>query len=155
MKGMGFPHNTMKWTWFPHNLAIHCSCQYYSKSYSITEKNRQVLRELQILGDTSVDKADYGSILHASSQFMLCCYGLRECADLNEARVRSWERKMSRNVLEPPKMRSLPPTEVAFYENVLRAHLAAALMKGSINPDPPALSPTKHGWYTLPTYILL
>ena len=39
---------------------------------------------------------------------------------------------------------------MAFYENVVRAHLAAALMKGSINPDPPALSPTKHIWYTLP-----
>ena len=46
---------------------------------------------------------------------------------------------------------SLPPYEVAFYENVLRAHLAAAIMKGSINPDPSALSPTEHGWYTLPS----
>ena len=76
-------------------------------------------------------------IQRASSKFILSCYGLSACADLTEARVRSWERKMGRNVLEPPKLKSLPPTIVAFHHNVLRAHQAAAIMKGSLNPDPP------------------
>ena len=87
-------------------------------------------------------------IQRASSKFILSCYGLSACADLTEARVRSWERKMGRNVLEPPKLKSLPPTVEAFNQNVLRAHLAASIMKGSLNPDPPPLSPKDYGWYT-------
>ena len=75
-------------------------------------------------------------IQRASSKFILSCYGLSACADLTEARVRSWERKMGRNVLEPPKLKSLPPTVEAFNQNVQRAHLAASIMKGSLNPDP-------------------
>ena len=55
---------------------------------------------------------------------------------------------MGRIVLEPPKLKSLPPTVAAFQQNVLRAHLAAAIMKGSLNPDPPPLSPNDYGWYT-------
>ena len=55
---------------------------------------------------------------------------------------------MARNVLEPPKLKSLPPTEIPFRQNVLRAHIVAVIMKGSLNPDPPALSPTDHGRYS-------
>ena len=57
------------------------------------------------------------------------------------------EKKMARNVLEPPKLKSLPPTEVLFRQNVLRAHLAAATMKVCLNPDPPQLITTEFGWY--------
>ena len=90
---------------------------------------------------------DVDTIQKACSWFLLQCYHLPECLDLNEARVRSWEKKMARNVLEPPKLKSLPPTEVSFRQNVLRAHLAAATMTGSLNPDPPQLITTEFGWY--------
>ena len=102
-----------------------------------------------------MDTTDYPIILEAATKFVLLCYGLNDCADINEARVRSWERKMSRNVLEPPKLRSLPPTKEAFYQNVLHVHFAAAVMKGSLQPDPPSLSPLDHGWYTMPDCEML
>ena len=66
---------------------------------------------------------------------------------LEVLRVHAWEKKMKNNSLEPPKLCALPPTEMAFRENVLRAHLAAATMKNSLSPDPPALLATEHGWY--------
>ena len=62
---------------------------------------------------------------------------------------------MQKNSLEAPKLCSLPPTEAAFRENVLRAHYAAAIMKSSLNPDPPTLSPTKHGWYLAEDFHIL
>ena len=55
---------------------------------------------------------------------------------------------MALNVLEPPKLKSLPPTEVLFRQNVLRVHLAAATMKVCLNPDPPQLITTEFGWYS-------
>ena len=33
-------------------------------------------------------------------------------------------------------------------ENVLRAHLAAAIMKSSLDSDPPNLNPEQYGWHT-------
>ena len=81
---------------------------------------------------------DVDTIQKACSWFLLQCYHLPECLDLNEAHVRSWEKKMARKVLEPPK-------HFLFRQNVLRAHLAAATMKVYLNPDPPQLITTEFG----------
>ena len=54
---------------------------------------------------------------------------------------------MARNALEPPKLCSLPPTDVSFNQNILRAHLAAAIMKSSLRPDTPNLNPEQYGWH--------
>ena len=40
-----------------------------------------------------------------------------------------------------------PPTETAFRENALHGHLAVAIWRDCLKTDPPALDPTKHGWY--------
>ena len=91
---------------------------------------------------------DVDTIQKACSWFLLQCYHLPECSDLNEAHVRSWE-KIACNVLEPPKLKSLlPHTEISLRQNVLRVHLAAATMKGCLNPDPPQLITTEFGWYS-------
>ena len=70
-------------------------------------------------------------------QFILECYGMGNYPNLHDARVQAWEKKMKRNSLVPPKLCALPPTEAAFQQNVLRAHLAAATMFDCHNPSPP------------------
>ena len=62
---------------------------------------------------------------------------------------------MARNALEPPKLCSLPPTDVSFNQNILRAHLAAAIMKSSLRPDPPNLNPEQYGWHCPDGFELL
>ena len=62
---------------------------------------------------------------------------------------------MARNVLEPPKLKSFSPTEIQYRQNVLRVHLAAATMKGCLNPDPPQLITTEFGWYQLEGFDIL
>ena len=109
-----------------------------------SEKNEEVVKNLQCLGDITKDLRE---VEEAASNFMLAVYGFSQCSSLTEARVLSWQRKMRRNVLEPPKLKSLPPTQPTFNENVKRAHLAAAVMKHSLQPDPPPLVTTDCGWY--------
>lgn len=89
----------------------------------------------------------YDKLMAEARTFILACYKMGECESLNEARVKSWQNKMRRNALDPPKLCSLPPTETAFRENVLRAHLAATVWHDCLKSDAPVLDPTKHGWY--------
>lgn len=45
-----------------------------------------------------------------------------------------------------PKLQLLPPTTVAFKENVKRAHLQYSLWKSVVKGEPPALDPCDFGW---------
>ena len=104
---------------------------------------KEFIERLKVLGDTA---SDLQVIQRAATDMTLCHYGFSRCRTLSEARVLSWEKKMGRNALEPPKLCSLPPTDTAFAQNILRAHHAAAIMKSSLNQDPPMLDPKKFGW---------
>ena len=99
------------------------------------------------MGDLTLEPAEYYKLFDAARKFILRCYKLGLCKTLHEARVHAWEKKMKNNSLESPKLCALPPTEMEFRENVLRLHLAAATMKNTLSPDPPALVATEHGWY--------
>ena len=101
--------------------------------------------EFRAFGDSSLPPDQYHQLIDEARAFILACYNNRECRTLNEARVNTWNKKTCRKTLEPPKLCSLPPTDNAFRENALRAHLAAAIMREAVNPDPPALTPTDHG----------
>lgn len=103
--------------------------------------------EFRLFGDSSVPMNEYNKVLAEARAFILACYNMRDCESLSEARVKVWQNKMKRKVLEPPKLCSLPPTETAFRENALRAHLAVCVMLSCLENDPPSLDPTKHGWY--------
>lgn len=102
-----------------------------------------MISSLNLLGDRA---ADLSNIRKAAIATTLCNYGMSNCNTLSYARVASWERKMARNALEPPKLCSLPPTDISFEQNILRAHLAAAVMKSSLDQDPPKLNPEQYGW---------
>ena len=93
--------------------------------------------KLKHLGDSSLKKPAYTEMFDEARQFILECYGMGNCPSLHDARVQAWEKKMKRNSLVPPKLCALPPTEAAFQQNVLRAHLAAATMFDCHNPSPP------------------
>ena len=100
-----------------------------------------------MFGDSSLPAEQYHKLLVEAQAFIWACYNMSDCESLNTARVKVWNNKMRRNALEPPKLCSLPPTELAFRENALRGHLAASIMLDCLKAEAPSLSPTDHGWY--------
>ena len=79
----------------------------------------------------------YSQLFAEARAFILACYNMSDCASLNVARIQVWKNKKKRNSLEPPKLCSLPPTEAAFRENALRAHMALAIWLDCLKRDPP------------------
>ena len=98
-------------------------------------------------GNSALPMDQYSKLFAEARAFILACYSMRDCTSLNEARFLVWKNKMKRNSIESPKLCSLPPTEAAFSENVLRAHIAVAIWRDCLTRDPPTLNPTEHGWY--------
>ena len=100
-----------------------------------------------VFGDSLLPVEQYHRMLAEARSFIFACYKMSGCRSLNEVRVKTWQDKMRRNTLEPPKLCSLPPTEAAFRENALRGHLAVAIQRDCLKTDAPDLASTEHGWY--------
>ena len=90
-----------------------------------------------MFGDSSLPAEQYHKLLVEAQAFIWACYNMSDCESLNTARVKVWNNKMRRNALEPPKLSSLPPTELAFRENALRGHLAASIMLDCLKAEAP------------------
>ena len=86
-----------------------------------------------LLGDPSLPVISYSQMIAEAIQFILACYNL-SAETMTEARVESWTVKMRRNTLEPP--------------NVICTFLLA-VWRRALQPNPPCLNPTDHGWSQL------
>ena len=53
---------------------------------------------------------------------------------------------VDKNVTKAPELKSPPPTQEAFEENVKQAHIQTAIWKSALNSEPPALDPVEFGW---------
>lgn len=76
---------------------------------------------------------------------MLSCYGHSGCASMTDARQKVWKTKVSRTICSALNLCSLPRTNEAFKENVLRAHMQVAMWKTSDKSEPAAPDPLQHG----------
>lgn len=85
-------------------------------------------------------------VLKQATQFMLACYSHPECSSLTEARQKIWSTKVASQIASAPKLQSLPPTNEAFLQNVLRAHLQVAIWRKSADRHPPNLNPEDYGF---------
>ena len=59
---------------------------------------------------------------------------------------RHGQNKLGRKTALAPAIASLPPTDEAFLENVLRAYLQVAIWLHALDMHPPTLEPTDYGW---------
>ena len=62
---------------------------------------------------------------------------------MSEIRYKFWAAKCEYTVGSAPPIHSLPPSNEAFTENVIRAHLQACTWKAAVLPDLPSLDPIK------------
>ena len=98
---------------------------------------------LDALGNIS---SSVEEVMSQATAFMLYCYGHPECSSLTEARQKIWSAKVASNVASAPKLKSLPPTNESFLQNVLRAHLQVAVWRNCADRNPPDLDPEYHGF---------
>lgn len=98
---------------------------------------------LMFLGEVDKSLTD---ISPECTAFILACYNQSACCSLTEARHKIWSSKVSRSTASAPKLKTLPPTNEAFLENVVRAHIQVAIWKNALRATPPALDPTNWGW---------
>jgi len=101
-------------------------------------------RQLNYLGDLDAELPD---VISEATAFFAACYGSQETEDMSAIRFDVWSSKMANKKLtSAPELKTLPPTTVAFIQHVLRAHLQAAIWRAALDPDPPLIDPTSHGW---------
>lgn len=144
----------------PGLLAAHAltGCDTVASYYGIGKgKALKVLRmgkcSLSLLGDTSIPMDQYGKVIEEAGRFLLACYNLSGAADLTAARKMAWRTKIARSISEPPRLCLLPPTSEAFHQNAVWAHLQVATWKDSLDPNPPTLQPSQHGWTCVGTML--
>ena len=92
---------------------------------NILEKNKY---PLTLLGDLNAEWAD---VLKQSTRFTAACYGYPECESLSDFRYKVWISKTGNRTTTAPKLCSLPPADMAFEQNVKRAHLQTATWKAA------------------------
>ena len=101
-------------------------------------------RQLSDLGNSRAALAD---VVQESTAFIAACYGYDEAATMSDVRFKMWKVKTEKaNTVSAPKLMSLPPTNVSFQPNVLRAHLQCCIWKHADEANPPDIDPTMHGW---------
>ena len=81
-----------------------------------------------------------------ATPLILACYGQAKFTSLTGPRQQMWANKVDLGMAGAPKLTSLPPTNEAFNENVVRTHLQVAVWRNALQPDPPAIDPTAFGW---------
>ena len=101
--------------------------------------------DLDLLGRSS-DKSSFPLVQKQATQFILACYGKSKCTSLTDARRHVWSEKVSKARASAPAIASLPPTDEAFKQNVLRAHFQLSVWLNALQRDPLPLQPTDYGW---------
>ena len=98
-------------------------------------------------------QADWSNAMEQATKFIVECYGQPKATSMSEARVSVWTAQIGkRGMTHVPKLASLPPTTIAFSENVRRAHLHTFIWKNALQLDPQSLEPTDYGWTTEASY---
>jgi hypothetical protein len=92
-------------------------------------------------------KEDIETVKTQATAFICAAYGssVKSCTSMTECRVKLWGLKTGRT---SAKLCSLPPTDAAFLQHVLRAHLQVAIWKSALHESPPDIDPTEYGWNT-------
>ena len=97
---------------------------------------------LDAVGDTS---ADLATAVEQATLFISDCYGFQSNS-MTDCRIHSWYQKTSKARKTAPLLKTLPPTDEAFKENVKRAILQILQWYATMEPNPPTLDVTLYGW---------
>ena len=93
-------------------------------------------------------EANLNVVVEEAKRFISACYGIENNTDLPHARYVIWKKITVSGKLTSQNLmlRSLPPTDEAAKENILRAHYITNLWYNSLQSDPPEKDPCLYGW---------
>ena len=94
--------------------------------------------KLKVFSDPEANERDW---LKAGTEFLSSLYGGLKSPSLNHLRFTLFSRKK-----EPPKIRSLPPTDEAAVNHVKRARLQVLMWRAADQTEPPKLHISEFGW---------
>ena len=80
-------------------------------------------------------------VLKAGTNFLASLYGSAQVSDLNSLRYQVFSKKK-----DPPKIKTLPPTNAAAAEHIRRAHLQTLIWYAADQMGPPDVDISKYGW---------
>ena len=124
---------------------------FYGIGKSTVFKVLKAGKQLKLLGDSDTPLT---CLYNESARFLSSCYGYPDEENMETLRFRVWSNKMANSKLNSaPQLKILPPTQSVFELHVARAHLQAAIWKGSLKQSPPDLDPLSHGWSNGPEHI--
>ena len=90
--------------------------------------------------------ANMNDVFAEATRFISDCYGFPD-ESMTKCRIKCWQSKNSKARKTTPSLKSLPPTEEAFGENVKKAHHIQGLVwYSALSTDPPTIDPTQYGW---------
>ena len=134
----------------PNLLAVHglSRCDTVASCYGIgkikiLKTPKQGNHSLMCLGDSN---ANWPDVVKQATSFMLACYGVPKLDSMTQARANLWKTKVGRRSSTMPKLCSLPPTDLAFMENLKRAHFQRCIWKHALDLNVPDLNPVQYGW---------
>lgn len=137
----------------PDLLAAHAltGCDTVASPHSIGKMTALKVLKSQTCRLDQLGLIQQGQPLSAAAErqsvaFVLACYSQGSCRSLSEARQRTWTKKIAQRRASAPQLSSLPPTDEALRQNILRAQLQVAIWRHALDPHPPDLDVTLHGW---------
>ena len=121
-------------------------CDTVAGRFGIGKKMLDTIKQhsLSLLGET---EAPWTEVVKQATQFAVATYGQISCRTLCEAKAKIWKTRIGKGSSTMPKLCSLPPTDVAFQENLKRAHLQTFLWKNALRFKPQKLDPLEYGWH--------
>ena len=130
----------------PSLLACHTlsGCDTVAACFGVGKgKMLKVLRKRVSVDMIGNIQADWSKVMEQATKFTAECYGQPKATSMSEARVSVWTAQIGKpGLTRVPKLASLPPTTIAFAENVKRAHLQTFIWKNALQLDPQSLEPT-------------
>ena len=98
---------------------------------TVSKKLKEGL-QLEYLGNL---QSDLSLVQKECTVFMSSCYGILS-ESMTQCRLSFWLARIAKAKKKAPELKTLPPTDEAFLENVKRAHLQCAIWYSSLEPDP-------------------
>ena len=117
-----------------------CRLMGIGKPKALAAMEKKTLTHLGNLYATTED------IVSEATEFVAFCYNITKGKNMSQKRYHAWFKKTSGKLSSAPKLSSLPPTNEAFTQNVLRAHCQCFIWFSALNPDPPVVDKTLLGY---------
>ena len=136
-----------------HLLAVHALSGCDTVSYMFGKGKTSAVSRMMETGDVGLDalgekEADLSDVITAGHRFISTLYSTGKQRDQHPRSMNLLRHAIFVSKKDTPKIKSLPPTDLATYQHILRAHLQTMLWKAADNVGPPPINVSDFGWDT-------